>query len=207
LGVIMSSAEILRNYLDRIKPEQRIGHLQDIMHSTRQMAALMEEILFLGRVESGRMEARLSPVVLGTLCRQLVDQQTAATSGKCPIRLSAAEIDAPAHCDEVLVRHILGNLVENAVKYSAPGSPVHLSAAREGSDAVFTVSDRGIGIPEPDLKHLFEAFHRGKNASDIPGTGLGLTMARHAIRNLGGDLEMLPRPEGGTIARMYHPLS
>ena len=64
--------------------------------------------------------------------------------------------------------------------------------------------DRGVGISPEVAENLFDPFISTKTAV---GTGLGLTMARHAIRNLGGDIELISRPEGGTVARLYHPMT
>ena len=198
LGVIMSSADILENYGDRLKPDQRIGHLRDIVHSTRQMATLMEEVLLLGRVESGRMECKPEPTDLADLCRRLVEEQLSVTATKCPVSLDVCGLDAPAQCDEALIRHILGNLISNAVKYSQAGSPVLLLARRRGVEAVFEIRDQGIGIPEADQKHLFQTFHRGQNVGETPGTGLGLTIVKRCVELHGGTVEVSSRLGVGT---------
>lgn len=74
-------------------------------------------------------------------------------------------------CADVNLRHILNNLLTNAHKYSPPGAAVHLTLTRDGGDAVFTVRDEGIGIPEADQARLFEAFHRGSTSVRSAGPG------------------------------------
>ena len=76
-------------------------------------------------------------------------------------------------------------VLNNGVKYSPAGSTVHFSARREGLMAVFTVKDLGIGIPDADLPKLFEAFHRGSNVGEIPGTGLGLVIIKRCADQIG----------------------
>lgn len=132
LGIIMSSAEILEAYLDRLPEKDRRANLQDIFQSTRHMAAMMEEVLVLGRVESGKVKFHPVPLALAPLCQRLVDEVTSATANRCPIRLTAPDLIPEACGDEALLRHILTNLLSNAVKYSNEGSPVELTLEIRG---------------------------------------------------------------------------
>ncbi|HEX5218041.1 MAG TPA: PAS domain-containing sensor histidine kinase [Verrucomicrobiae bacterium] len=198
LSVIVSSADILENYFDRLKPEQRIGHLQDIRYSTQQMTKLMEEVLLLGKVEAGKMVFKPEPIDLAGFCQRLVDEQRSATSRKCPILLELKDLEATAHSDEALLRHIFTNLLSNAVKYSPAGSQVHFSIHREESEAVFEVRDHGIGIPAEDQKRLFQAFHRASNVGGIAGTGLGLVIVKRCVDLHGGTIAVESEPQRGT---------
>jgi PAS domain S-box-containing protein len=198
LGVIMSAADILENYFERLKPEQRRGHLHDVRHSIQQMTNLMEEVLLLGRVESGRMEFKPEPVDLRGLCQRVVDEQLSANSRKCPILLDVRDAGDEAKGDEGLLRHIFTNLVSNAVKYSPAGSQVRLSVKRVANDAVFEVRDQGIGIPVEDQTRIFEAFHRGQNVGDIPGTGLGMVIVKRCVDLHKGTIELESAPGRGT---------
>lgn len=198
LGVIVSSSDILENYFDRLKPDQRAAHLQDIRHSAQQMSALMEEVLLLGKVESGRMSCRCDPISLADCCNRIVDEQHSATNGKCPIRLELNGVDAEAHGDEGLLRHILNNLLSNAVKYSPAGQAVRFAVRRDRTFAEFEIADRGIGIDPADQKHLFTAFYRGNNVGDTPGTGLGLVIVKRCVDLHDGTLTFESRPGDGS---------
>jgi PAS domain S-box-containing protein len=198
LGVIMSSADILENYFDRLRAEQRAGHLQDIRHATHQMTGLMEEVLLLGRVDSGKMECRPEPLDLAGFCQRLVDEQLSATAGKCPILLKLKALSGKASGDEGVLRHIFNNLLSNAVKYSPAKSQVHFSLGREGPEAVFEVRDNGIGIPTDDQKRLYEAFHRGQNVGEIPGTGLGMVIVKRCVDLHQGTIEVASAAGRGT---------
>ncbi len=112
-----------------------------------------------------------------------------------------------------ILESILGKLLINAFeslpKGANPDGKIELEAKLETIDEetprlVLQVLDRGAGVSPEVIDNLFDPFITTKTAV---GRGLGLTMARHAIRNLGGDIDMLPRPEGGTIARLYHPVA
>lgn len=198
LGVIVSATDILEHYFERMRPEQRAGQLQDIRHAAQQMSGLMEEVLLLGKVESGRMVCRREPLQLADFCQRLVDEQLSVTNRKCPIHLELEDVATEAEGDESLLRHILSNLLSNAVKYSPPGMPVQLRVRREATLAVFEIEDRGIGIEPEDQKLLFTAFQRGRNVGAAPGTGLGLVIVKRCVALHGGGLKFVSRVGQGT---------
>lgn len=206
LGVIVSAADILENYLDRMSPEQRSGHLKDIRYSAQQMSGLMEEVLLLGKVESGRMVCRREPLQLTELCQRVVDEQLSVTNRKCPIQLELGDLEGAAEGDESLLRHILNNLLSNAVKYSPEGRTVTLRVKRSEELAVFEIEDRGIGIEAEDQKHLFTAFQRGRNVGSTPGTGLGLVIVKRCVDLHGGALTFVSQPKVGTCFTVQIPM-
>ena len=206
LGIIQSSAEILDGYFERLEPAERKEHLRSIHGNTRRMAALMEEVLLLGSFDAGKMEFKPAPVSLRRFARQLVEEILAATERRCPIDLIVQGVSVKAHADVRLLRHIFTNLLTNAVKYSAPGDPVRVELARDGGDAVWAVRDRGIGIPEADREWLFNAFHRGGNVGNRPGTGLGLVIVKRCIELHGGQLCVDSTPGKGTVMTVRLPV-
>jgi signal transduction histidine kinase len=189
LGIAMSAVELLRHYEDRLPQEEKTQLFDDIHTATKNMAGLMELVLVLGRVDAGKLAFKPVPCDLEVIVRKLIDESLSATNRKSPIHWTA-ENDLSGSCaGEALLRHIFTNLLNNAVKYSAAGSPVHFSGRREGPVAVFNVQDHGIGIPEADLPTLFEAFHRASNVGGIPGTGLGLVISKRCAELHGGSIE------------------
>lgn len=116
------------------------------------------------------------------------------------------EAESAARADDNLLRHILTNLLTNAHKYSPPGAPVHLTLARDGSDAVFTVRDEGIGIPEEDQARIFEALHRASNVGQISGTGLGLVLVRRCCELHGGSVAVHSHVGVGTTFTVRVPV-
>lgn len=187
LGIIQSSAQILDRYLDRLPAEQRREQVVSITKNVRRMASLIDEVLVLGKVEAGQLRCSPAPLAFATFCQKLADEMHSATGGRCPIRLAIPELPA-AQADEALLRHILGNLISNAVKYSPAGRAVEVRVAREHSQALFTVRDEGVGIPVADRSHLFTAFHRGGNVGQVSGTGLGLTIVKRCVELHGGEI-------------------
>jgi signal transduction histidine kinase len=92
------------------------------------------------------------------------------------------------------------------VKYSAAGAEVRFLLTREGSEAVFQVVDKGIGIPETDVPHLFTAFHRGGNVGEVPGSGLGLGIVKRGVELHGGAIGIRSRLGEGTTVTVRLPV-
>ena len=108
--------------------------------------------------------------------------------------------------DEGVLRHIIPNLLSNAVKYSEPGTPVEFTAARHQTHAVFTIRDRGIGIPPEDQPKLFASFTRGRNVGTRPGTGLGLVVVQRCVQLHGGTIALDSAPGAGTTVIVSLPV-
>ena len=206
LGIIQSSAEILEDYLEQLEPAERRNHLQSICTNTRRMARIMEEVLLIGSFDAGRMEFKPAFLELGTFARRLVDEVLSATAQRCPIELVLGGVPVGIQADQRLLQHIFANLLTNAVKYSDPGQLVRFEIACTGQEIVFVARDQGIGIPEADKEWLFNAFHRGRNVDDRPGTGLGLVIVKRCVDLHGGKIEMESKFGEGTVATVRLPL-
>jgi PAS domain S-box-containing protein len=206
LGIIQSSAEIVEDYLDQLEPTERIEHLQSIRKNTRRMAGLMEEALLIGSLEAGKMEFKASSLELGAFLRSLVGEVQSATEERCPIELSLAEIPGQIQADKRLLRHIFTNLLTNAVKYSHIGRTVHFEIGCDNLEIVCAIRDQGIGIPEADREWLFNAFHRGQNVGDRPGTGLGLVIVKRCLDLHGGSIRMESKLGEGTLVTVRLPI-
>jgi signal transduction histidine kinase len=206
LGVVMSAADVLQRYFERLVPEKRARHLDMILKSTRNLANLIEEVLLLGRVEDGRMQFTPEPLDLEKLLRTLCDELRSATHDACPIQFRALTPLTGAVSDETLLRHIICNLLSNACKYSEPGSRVEFSAERRERQAVFIIRDRGIGIPPEDQPRLFNSFTRGSNVGNRPGTGLGLVIVQRSVQLHGGTIAVESAPGVGTTVIVTLPL-
>jgi PAS domain S-box-containing protein len=206
LAIISSSAEILDAYLERLSTDERKSNIRDITDATRHMSRMMEEVLLLGRVEAGKLACRPALLDLAVFGQRLIDEVTSATNSRCPFQFTAAPGLPEAKADEGLLRHIFNNLLNNAAKYSPPGSVVEFQLEARGHLALFTVRDRGIGIPEADARLLFQAFHRGRNVGDTPGTGLGMTVVKRCVELHGGKIAFESKEGHGTTFVVALPL-
>ncbi|HTH47621.1 MAG TPA: PAS domain S-box protein [Candidatus Limnocylindria bacterium] len=206
LGIIQSSAELLREFHPKMQSADREAHLESIARNTRRMAGMMEGVLVLSRLEAGKLDFRPAALDLHVFCRRVVDEARSATNGRCPIELALGAFPAGAEADEQLLGHILTNLLSNAVKYSEPGALVSFSVERKGRHLVCIVRDQGIGIPEEDQQQIFEAFHRGGNVGTRPGTGLGLLLVKRCADLHGGTVEVESRMGQGTTVTVTLPV-
>jgi PAS domain S-box-containing protein len=206
LAIITSSAEILDAYLDRLSPEERKSNTRDITDASRHMSRMMEEVLLLGGVEAGKMTCRPARLDLLVFGQRLADEVASATNGRCPIRFTAAPGLGDVQADEGLLRHIFTNLLNNASKYSPPGSAVEFQVEARGHLVIFSVRDSGVGIPETDARLLFQAFHRGRNVGDTPGTGLGMTIVKRCVELHGGKIAFESQEGHGTTFIVALPL-
>jgi signal transduction histidine kinase len=111
-----------------------------------------------------------------------------------------------AALDEKLLRSILTNVLSNSIRYSREQSPIHLRLSKRSGQVIFQISDRGIGIPSEDLPHLFEPFHRGKNVSNISGTGLGLNIVKRFVELHNGQAKVDSKLNIGTTFTITLPL-
>ena len=206
LAIIQSSAELLREFFEKMQPAERDEQLQSITGNTRRMAGMMEEILVLSRLDAGRLEFRPSALDLNIFCPRIVDEVLSATSRRCPIELSLARALPQAHADERLLAHILTNLLSNAVKYSEPGAGVRFAVERDSHEALCVIRDRGIGISEDDQRMLFTAFHRGANVGSRAGTGLGLLLVKRCVELHHGKMRIQSKVGYGTTVTVRLPV-
>lgn len=198
LGIITSSAQILEKYFDRLEPAQRQEQLQSIRLSARNLANLLEEVLFLGKTDSGVVVLQPDPVDLPSWLRTVADEVVAGLGAERVVTVSADEVSGPVVLDERLLRHVMNNLVSNALKYSTLDRPVAITARTADGWVVLSVRDHGIGIPPADRQKLFQMFQRASNVGTISGSGLGLVIVKRCIDLHGGTIDLLDAPGGGT---------
>jgi two-component system sensor histidine kinase KdpD len=119
-------------------------------------------------------------------------------------------VDIPAEIpfisvDFGLIVQTLANILDNAMKYSPPDSPIEIKARQLDGDVNIEITDHGVGIPEQDLPHVFDKFYRIKRAENVAGTGLGLSISKGIVEAHGGYIKAEKGPDGGTIIRLTLP--
>lgn len=205
LGVTMSALELLRHHRARLDQEKQGELLDDIFSATLRMSGLMEQILLLGKAESGRMSLSPKPLDLPALAQRIGQEALASANSQQKIDYEFEGDLSGVSLDENLMRLMLGNLLSNALKYSPDGGPVRLQAKLADGRIHIDVSDEGIGIPEADQPRLFEAFHRATNVSEISGTGLGLLLVKRCAELHQGTISFTSIPGRGTTFHLSLP--
>ena len=167
---------------------------------------LVTDLLELSRLNGGVLQLQLEPNAADDLLGSALERLAGAPrSADVDARLEQAE-PLLGRFDFTHSLRALVNLIDNALKYSPPGERVEVVVGRWGNRLVFTVSDRGPGIPPEDTAHVFDPFFRSADrAPDVTGTGLGLTIARRLAEAQGGALRYQPRAGGGSVFSLELP--
>lgn len=209
LAAILSSAELIGHYGDKISPEEQKSIMADLVAAARRMQLMLEDTLTLGQAEAGRLSFQPQPADVPALCRQIMAEVRSAQGDAHPLSLEVgpgtAATPGEHWVDARLVHYILGNLLTNACKYSPPGSPVRLRVDSGADQLKIEVSDSGIGIPEADLPHLFDSFHRAANVGLQPGSGLGLAIVRRCVDLHGGSITVVSKLGAGSTFSVILP--
>lgn len=191
LAFILSSAELLKHYGDRLPEPEKADVIATIETGVQRMTQMLDRVLLLGKVEAQMLEFQPAEVNLQVLCQDLVEDARIQHAGAgCELALEFEAWPAVGLFDEKLLRHIFGNLLSNAIKYSPQGGKVLFRAFSTEGRVAFEVADQGIGIPAEELPHLFEWFHRASNVGEIQGTGLGLAIVKNSVDLHGGRIEV-----------------
>jgi two-component system, OmpR family, phosphate regulon sensor histidine kinase PhoR len=190
------------------EPQTAQRFLEKIRRHADRMAALVSDLLELSRMEAGERPPRWETVHPA----DLVEEVVASLGELARSREIAVSADAagapPVMADRDQLRQILENLLENAVKYTAPGGQATLAARAGGDGSVaFEVSDDGPGIPAEHLPRIFERFYRVDKARsrDLGGTGLGLSIVKHLAEGMGATVAVESEPGRGTRFRVHVP--
>ncbi len=211
LATIQTSSELLEHYSERLSAGEKAEAIADIQRSVQRMQAMMENFLAYGRLSSDAPQYAAAPVAILGAVRAMVYDALSEDAHQHAIEVyaqSPMDDDTLLAIDELLLRQMLGNLLSNACKYSPFGERIDVlmdrvaapgSASRSASGSALSsdawqlriaVVDRGIGVPQADLPHLFDSFHRATNASNVPGTGLGLAIVERAVHAHGGSVSV-----------------
>ena len=163
------------------------------------MSRLILELLDVSRIETGRLEIRREPIAWSQFVRDVVHRHHTAVSDR-RFHLVVPEDSKIVTGDRDRLEQVLGNLLENAVKYSPEGSEVYVNVEDRGDSLITSVCDRGIGIPADELGQVFERFHRGRQVSstNYGGLGLGLYITKQIIERHGGTIWVDSKEGTGT---------
>jgi len=220
LTTIQSASELLEYY--EWTKEEQTEQLHQIQSEVKHMTDLMEDVLFLSRTNANKSKLNLTKFDLVGFCSQILRQMqrtfaknnildaclhiTSTNTVIEDLHLQSEIAPVIVKMDEKLVRQILTNLLTNAIKYSPRDSTINFKLIIEENQVTFAIADRGIGIPEDDLTHLFSAFHRAKNVGTLPGTGLGLSIVKNCVNIHEGSVSVDSKLNVGTEFTVVLPI-
>lgn len=214
---ILSSSRMLSSYGERWSGERRQEHFDRISASAVHLKEMLEELLVIGRADVGNLVATPEPLDLQGFCEHLIETSTRGVGPRGePLSLAAGAArrvrfsfrgERKVCLDQRLLTHVLGNLLDNALKYSSPKSEVGLHVTVSDGGLRCVVQDSGVGISADELPRLFQTFRRGRNVGNVPGSGLGLAVARRALQAQGGKIEVHSEPGRGSEFVIWLPLA
>jgi signal transduction histidine kinase/CheY-like chemotaxis protein len=208
LAPIRTGLELMKILKD---DPQQLDETHAIMErQMQQLVRLIDDLLDVSRISRGKLELRRARVALSDVVRSAVEANRPALDAaghQLSVLLPADALSV--HADPHRLAQVVSNLLDNAVKYTPRGGRISLEVRRDGADAVLSVKDNGIGIPEDMLDRVFEMFTRSKRDVEFasPGLGIGLALVRSIVQMHGGRVEVESGGERqGTELRIYLPL-
>jgi signal transduction histidine kinase len=191
-------------HYDRLSDEERREFLHLMRHEADRLERTVEQVALALKLDAGSLRFDIRPRDLAEIVRETAQ---AADIGDHPMEVDVAEsIEAPV--DGALIASVVHQLIDNAVTFSPPDSPITIGLRRDADDAVIEVTDRGPGVPPDKREAVFERFAdwRPADYEDRPGTGLGLFISRAVAREHGGEASIADGPAGGTMLLVRLPV-
>ncbi len=196
----------LSGYLEMLEDEEdeqvRAEFLNDMRTQTERLQSLARTLLDLSRLDANAVTFRTEEVDLEDLLHGV--RRDFGYTGR-PLNIHAEDDVPPVETDPNQLHRALAILVDNALKYS--DAPVDLGLSREDGHVLISVTDRGCGIPEAEIPHIFDRFYRAQGSSRADGTGLGLALAHEITDHLGGEIQVHSSPGAGSTFSVLLPLT
>ncbi|HSL43440.1 MAG TPA: HAMP domain-containing sensor histidine kinase [Anaerolineales bacterium] len=186
----------------------RSRYLSRAQEQGQRLEALVQGLLDLSRIEAAESRIMFAPVDIIQLTREVGEQFASRTEqADRSFTMSLPDESIDVHGNETQLRQVLNNLLENALKFTPATGWISLNVEVISDQVMLTVSDSGIGIPPEDLPHLFERFHRARNASEFPGNGLGLAIVKAIVDAHRGDVALKSDSMQGTSISVSLPVA
>ncbi|MBE2184043.1 MAG: PAS domain-containing protein [Anaerolineae bacterium] len=204
LATILSSSELLLSYAARMTEERRVECLRTIAGEVKRLTLMLDDIRTVMQMQRHEARLNIEPIALPDFLEGIFSGLEYAADRVCDIRISPET--ALIHGDRLLLRHIAHNVLCNAARYSPPGSTIVVRGTRaDDGRMALEISDRGSGISEAEIAHVFDPFFRGSK-TQTSGTGLGLTIVKHCLDLYGGAVELESDVGKGTRVSITLPL-
>jgi PAS domain S-box-containing protein len=205
LASILAVTETLSVYWDKLSQDSIIERFEKIKLHIKYLQDIMDNVLYLAKVQARKLEYNPSVSNLDAFCRNILEEFRERPEIEHQLLYLSETQPYSVMLDPTLMRQIIANLLTNAIKYSPSANPITISLARSRTHCLLTVADKGIGIPDADLKHLFEPFHRAANVGAVSGTGLGLLIIKEAVELHGGTIDIESQVGLGTTVKIWFP--
>lgn len=198
LSAIQLSASLIERYTQGEEGGKVERHLHKIKSAVSNLTTILDDFLHVEKAEAGKVVVNWSTFDLEIYCREIADELKLLAKKSQKIVYTHHGTSNLVKLDKNLLKNCVINLISNAIKYSGDDTRVEFTSRIDAEGITITVKDNGMGIPEEEQKHLFEAFFRAQNTGNIPGTGLGLNIAARYAGLMGGTISCTSALNQGT---------
>jgi PAS domain S-box-containing protein len=206
MATILALSETLDAYRHKMTETEIEECLGQIKGQVVRLKDIVDEVLLLSRIQARKQEFRPVKQNINAVLLSVIQEFQKRSDVKHQLLYSSNDASCEMLLDAKLLRQVITNLVSNAIKYSPDDKPIEITLECSSAESVITVRDYGIGIPEQDMKHLFEPFHRASNVGTMSGTGLGLVISKESIELHGGTINVESDINVGTTFIVSIPL-
>jgi len=199
LTSIQLSVSLIEKYAEPFNSLNISKHVGKIKNAVGNLTSILNDFLSLEKLESGKQEAAYHDFDLVSFSETITEEMQALAKQNQNIIYQHTGTKSNVRLDQNLLKNCIVNLINNAIKYSGENTFIGFTTEINERECIITVSDNGIGIPESDQKHLFEAFFRAHNTGTIPGTGLGLNIVARYTHLMNGTIKFKSEVNQGTL--------
>ncbi|USR91017.1 ATP-binding protein [Phormidium yuhuli AB48] len=205
LTAIQMSSDMLKTFDESWDRQRKLKYFERIQRAITSINGMLDEVSLVSKAESGKLPFLPQPLDLVAFIQEIIAEFEPLSENKHQLQFQYEPIPETPVLDKILLRHILANLLINAIKYSPEGGVITLTLQPIPKGIEVQVADHGLGIPEADLCHLFDRHQRASNVSRIPGTGLGLYISQKAVECHGGSISVESQVGEGTTFSVKLP--
>ena len=209
LATIQAASDLLRNYGHKMSDDKKLEKVDKIQREIKGMTNLLEEVLVIGKTESGKFDLQVEQINLEDFCLERIEQIKLSASNNHQVTFKNVNAPSSIKIDTKFFKQIVSNLLSNAIKYSPNGGEVTFTISQtcdRPPKLLLEFNDQGIGIPILDQEKIFEHFYRARNVGMIAGTGLGMAIIKNSIDILGGTIQLSSVENKGTTVKVKLPI-
>ena len=206
LSSIQLSAVLTEKYAQQNDDANIHKHIAKIKNSVSNLTSILNDFLSLERLEAGKVEPVYVEFDLVKFAEEITEEMQLIAKQNQNIVYQHTGTTSMVKLDQTLLRNCIINLIGNAIKYSGENTFIEFNSEITPDKLIVVIKDNGIGIPDTDQKHLFEAFFRAHNTGNIPGTGLGLNIVTRYASLMEGKIEFKSKVNQGTSFTISFPI-
>jgi len=206
LSSIQLSAVLINKYAEQFENSNITKHIGKIKNAVGNLTGILNDFLSLERLEAGKIEPVFTSFDLLKFAEEITEEMQLVAKQNQHILYQHTGTTSMVTLDQNLLKNCIINLIGNAIKYSGEDTFIEFNTEISNKELIIVIKDNGIGIPDNDQKHLFEAFFRAHNTGNIPGTGLGLNIVTRYAGLMNGRIQFESKVNQGTSFTLSFPL-